>query len=59
MKWLFSKTMLGALIGAVVHVVSHGPNVESIATGVSVVLTAAGVRHAIEKNGVNAEEIKQ
>ena len=53
MKWLFGKTMLSALIGAVLNITSHGLNIETITGSIALVLGAAGVRHALEKNNPN------
>lgn len=49
MKWLFGKTMLGAAIGAATLLFTHGVSPDTIGTAVSILLTAAGVRHAVDK----------
>lgn len=53
MKWLFGKTMIGAFVGAATVLMQYGISVQGITGAVAVILTAAGVRSAIAKNGNN------
>lgn len=49
MKWLFGKTMLGAVLGAAVLVFQQGVSVESVTAALALLLTAAGLRHAVDR----------